>query len=300
MGVLRRTPPRRARRLVAGLAALALVGACSERDPERPGPSDTSGGGVVAGNFSTNCKRVHSSEDDPIVFPNNPGESHQHDFYGGDPALPDFSSVTYSQLRSAPTGCREPDDTALYWQPSLSLGGREIAPVPLNAYYRNDLDPARVVPFPPDLRIVAGDSTASADAPQDLKRVWWSCGRGGPPKQTTPIDCTGTPIGKVTAHVVFPQCWDGRSIDSADHRSHMAYPSAGRCSGSHPVQVPKLGLAFRWPIANGVGATLSCGSPYCLHADFINAWDQDQLAELVRECLVPDVNCNMLTAASDQ
>ena len=26
---------------------------------------------------------------------------------------------------------------------------------------------------------------------------------------------------------IFPSCWDGKSLDSADHKSHMAYPTAG-------------------------------------------------------------------------
>lgn len=37
--------------------------------------------------------------------------------------------------------------------------------------------------------------------------------------------------------VVFPSCWNGKDLDSPDHKSHMAYPSGvstGSCPQSHP------------------------------------------------------------------
>ncbi|WP_309624448.1 DUF1996 domain-containing protein [Methylibium sp.] len=41
--------------------------------------------------------------------------------------------------------------------------------------------------------------------------------------------------------VFFPQCWDGKNLDSPDHKSHMAYPSDGGCPRSHPVALPSHG-----------------------------------------------------------
>jgi hypothetical protein len=43
--------------------------------------------------------------------------------------------------------------------------------------------------------------------------------------------------------VVFPSCWDGKNVDSADHVSHMAYPDlvqAGECPETHPVRLITL------------------------------------------------------------
>src|SRR5258708_3236802 len=45
------------------------------------------------------------------------------------------------------------------------------------------------------------------------------------------------------AQIFFPSCWDGVNLDSADHKSHMAYPSQGDngdCPSSHPVQLIAL------------------------------------------------------------
>lgn len=52
--------------------------------------------------------------------------------------------------------------------------------------------------------------------------------------------------GGIRATVIFPSCWDGKNLDSPDHRSHMAYTPTGRalagdeCPVSHPVRVPQV------------------------------------------------------------
>jgi hypothetical protein len=47
------------------------------------------------------------------------------------------------------------------------------------------------------------------------------------------------------------RCWDGVNLDSPDHKSHIAYPTAGpasfhtdggACPASHPVKIPQLML----------------------------------------------------------
>lgn len=37
--------------------------------------------------------------------------------------------------------------------------------------------------------------------------------------------------------VFFPSCWNGKDLDSPDHKSHMAYPdgvNSGKCPPTHP------------------------------------------------------------------
>lgn len=47
-------------------------------------------------------------------------------------------------------------------------------------------------------------------------------------------------------------CWDGKNVDSADHKSHIAYPSSGTfestgpCPSSHPVRLPQLMYEIMW------------------------------------------------------
>jgi hypothetical protein len=86
-------------------------------------------------------------------------------------------------------------------------------------------------------------------------------------------------------HVLFPNCWNGVALDSADHQTHMAYSRAGRCPVTHPVAVPAIALVFRYPVAGGPDVTLASGGQFSAHADFVNAWRQGRLTALVEACL---------------
>ena len=73
-------------------------------------------------------------------------------------------------------------------------------------------------------------------------------------------------------HVRFPNCWDGGSLDSADHKSHMAYAMGRGCPSTHPVSVPAITQIYRYPTRGGDGFTLASGGQLSAHADFVNAW----------------------------
>ena len=77
---------------------------------------------------------------------------------------------------------------------------------------------------------------------------------------------------------------NGRSLDSVDHKRHMAYSRRGSCPASHPVPVPELSVVYQFQALPGVIA-LSSGSVLTLHADFINTWRQKPLEALVERCL---------------
>ena len=86
-------------------------------------------------------------------------------------------------------------------------------------------------------------------------------------------------------HVNFPSCWDGRNLDSENHKSHVAYPDRGRCPSRYPVALPAISLIYRYPTLGGPAATLASGGVYSGHGDFFNAWDQNTLQRLVDSCL---------------
>jgi len=52
--------------------------------------------------------------------------------------------------------------------------------------------------------------------------------------------------------IIFPTCWDGKNLDSPDHKSHMAYGQGsganggGACPSSHPVKVPQVMYELMW------------------------------------------------------
>jgi Domain of unknown function (DUF1996) len=114
-------------------------------------------------NFFSDCRFSHSAPDDPIVRPGLPGASHPHEFFGN------TSTDARSSLRSLlahGTTCLRKADTAAYWVPALYRNGHVVKPLDALIYYRiRSIDP--IHPFPPGLKIVAGN--AGATAPQSTE-----------------------------------------------------------------------------------------------------------------------------------
>jgi hypothetical protein len=244
------------------------------------GPSGRDMRSLVRVNFVSACGFSHRAPDDPIVFPQQPGRSHDHTFVGN--TSTNAASTVGSLLRSSST-CRRSGDTAAYWMPTLLVAGRAVEPRAATIYYRRrTLDPVHT--FPPGLRMIAGDARAAA--PQAGRVTFWSCGAlsGIPPSASVPT-CPNDRRTGLRLHVRFPDCWSGAGLDSADHQSHMAYSRRGRCPVSHPVAVPAIALIFRYPVSGGLDTTLASGGQYSAHADFFNAWNAEALDALVQGCL---------------
>jgi hypothetical protein len=275
--------------LAAGAAVVvaALVGpaafAGSKPDEQAGGVMRADLAGV---NFVETCRFSHSASDDPIVFPGKPGASHHHSFVGN--TTTDAFS-TFGSLRSGETTCRRAADTAAYWMPTLHEGETMIAPTAATIYYRRGTL-QEVETFPNGLRMIAGDAVASA--PQGLRITFWNCGvaAGVAPSSTIPT-CPSVRGSSLRLHVRFPSCWDGKSLDSADHKSHLAYAMRSRCPVTHPVAVPAITVIFRYPTLGGDDFSLASGGQYSAHADFFNAWNPGELKKLVNGCLNALVHC---------
>ncbi len=271
---------------VTTLAAAATVAAVG---------APTASAGAPGSYFLSLCQFSHRAADDPIVLPRAPGFSHDHSFVGN---VTTNAFSTDASLRKAGTSCTPQADTSAYWAPTLYADGRPVAPVKAAIYYRR-LTTAPVRPFPPGLRMVAGN--AHAFRPQSAAVTYWDCSllkttfygpNGGGSSAITAAASSTVPTcpqkAEVQLHVNFPACWDGKRLDSFDHRSHMAYARGGQCPAGHPVALPALSLVYMYP-ARAVDAArvimLSSGGQYSGHADFINAWNEQGLTKLVRGCL---------------
>jgi hypothetical protein len=253
-------------------ASLIAPIATSAAEPRPAGP----GGPLHDGIFLSVCRPSHVASDDPIVFPGDAGASHQHEFFGN---VTTNADSTYRSLLAGETTCRIAADTAAYWVPSLYADGVRVAPIRVNAYYLAGRGHGRIAPFPAGLKVIAGNGEASS--PQSLAITGWKCSGlqlGG--LSADPKTC---PAGRHDVLVIrFPDCWNGRDLDSADHRSHMAYRVRGACPAAYPVRVPRLSLNLHYDLPATTGLTLASGSIYSAHADFFNAWNQATLARLVR------------------
>jgi hypothetical protein len=277
---------------VVGLGAAVLVvaavlgPAAFAGRPKTGDERQISRAALVGVNFVENCRYSHQAPDDPIVFPGQPGASHQHTFVGNRTTNA-FSS--FGSLRSGGTTCLRQDDTAAYWVPALYQGSTEVLPVAATVYYRRGTL-AEVSPFPNNLRMIAGD--AKATSPQGMRVTFWSCGVvSGVDRSAEVPTCPETRGSFLRLHIRFPECWDGRRLDSADHKSHMAYAVRGQCPSTHPVEMPQITQIYRYPSRGGAGFALASGGVYSGHADFVNAWKPGALKKLVNDCLNALVHC---------
>jgi hypothetical protein len=259
--------------LASAVSAAAAVAAASG------GPTGRAGGQAPtygrAAYFAIGCGFSHRNQDDAIVFPNQPGRSHDHTYFGNTSTR---ASSTPASLRGSGTTCRLPEDTAAYWVPTLFSGSEAVRPLGATAYYiRRTNDAVRA--FPAGLKIVAG--SAAARSPQSLRVTSWSCGFRGREASSSIPTCFSNRRGGLRLQVNFPNCWDGSRLDGANHQSHMAYSSDGECPESHPVEVPALTIVVSYPVAGGAGLELASGGQFSGHGDFVNAWDQRTLEALV-------------------
>ena len=150
---------------MAAMPLLSIAGPASAGDES---------GKLRGNNFYANCRFSHTSNDDPIVYPGEPGRSHHHTFFGNK------STDAYStpaSLRMAGTTCKPRADRGAYWVPTLYQNGHEIRPSKGQFYYnlRSFTD---MHPFPVGLKIVAGNQHAHPPAVASCHLLGLRRGRG--------------------------------------------------------------------------------------------------------------------------
>ncbi len=250
-------------------------------------PSQAAGQGV----FSIHCSLSHSLMDDPIVLFGLPDASHLHEFFGN---ISTNAFSTYADMTASGTSCKFSKDTAGYWAPALvAPDGSVVHPSNMNAYYRATPAGGTFVAFPPDLRLIAGYPTVNTGT---NKILGYNC-QDSEPYSPVPIDCTTHKKHFLKAHIDFPNCWDGVSTDSPDHRSHVVYPVLKTCPADHPYKVPHLNVNITYPVTDARGYYLvsdmdkGVTDGRSLHSDFWNTWDQAALQDLVTNCLNAGKTC---------
>jgi hypothetical protein len=265
-------------RLLRAIAAIGIAGAMLVTAASAGEPLDRSPGGP-RGLFVVTCDFSHTNHDDPIVFPNEPGRSHEHAYFGN--RSTDAAS-TLQSLRAAPTTCSFLGDTAAYWVPALYAGGRSIDPSGARVVYAKRTY-GIVRPFPAGLKVIAGNPQART--PQSPRVTSWSCTSG---RVAGPVGAPRCPSGAdLVLRIDFPNCWNGKDLDSADHKRHMAYSVGLACPRTHRIPVPALQLQIAYPLGGAQPTGLASGGMVTAHADFLNGWDPALLKRWVDVYLNP-------------
>jgi hypothetical protein len=245
------------------------------------------------GAFRIPCSFSHMSFDDPIVYPGVPGAAHLHTFFGNT-ATSATSTADSIRTSGSSTCLGGTINRSAYWVPTMidTASGKPIVPDVAGIYYKQGytLNPPTIIqPLPAGLRMIAGDPTNSSPGSQV---ALFKC-IGGPNNSN---DHYGSSIpncdagAQVYQVIVFPQCWDGKNLDSPDHKSHMSYVvvapggSGYACPSSHPVALPEItfnviytvqtpNAALAWRLSSDTyDRSLPAG--YSSHADWFNGWEK--------------------------
>ncbi|MFF9038221.1 DUF1996 domain-containing protein [Streptomyces sp. NPDC014892] len=295
-------------------------------------PNAGNGGGQngSTGTFSTDCG-VNAgglfNSDNVIVAPGvSNGAHHFHDYVGnqGNNAF-----ASDEDLAAADTSCENPGDRSSYFWPVIRLqngtaeqdanapgGGIEgnageiVTPKEVTMTFvgspRGD-----VVEMPRLLRIITGDAKAFINGPANANASWSCTGfEDRQLKDKYPLCPSGSDVVRTFK---FQSCWDGRNIDSANHRTHVAFAAAdGSCAAGFkaiPQLVQRIVYDVDAPSLQDGGRTTPLFAvdsfPEQLHkavtdhGDFINVFDEDLMRAMV-DCINDGRECDAADLGGDQ
>lgn len=273
------------------------------------------------GVFRMTCAGGQITRDDLVAYPAQPGKSHLQQFFGNESAT---AYSTYASLRGGGNStCMSPVDRSHYSVPAMLDGrGNMVRPDFMTIAFKRRTasdttcqssgGTGSCIAFPNGLRFVFGYDPATPTERAGNPR--FSCegatAAGGEYSTITQIavNCPSQPsngvYNKLVATIDSPSCWDGKNLDSADHRSHMAYPADGwqsgvQCPSTHPFQIPALSLSIRYTVDDGLAnwrlssdEMVQGAQPgTTFRATWIGAWDNQVMGMWVQNCINKNLAC---------
>jgi hypothetical protein len=218
------------------------------------------------GTFTSQCGRnadgSHRNSDNFITSPGVTNAAHHtHDYVGNTST---DGNATDESLAAAGTTCRLGDKSTYFWpvirdittegddadQPGGGADGnlgKIITPSAVSIQFRGNAQ-AKVVPMPRFLRIVTGDAKTITNGPAN-SRAHWTC--SGTPNRFSATQYVLCPRGQLVQRVHdFAGCWNGTDLDSANHRTHVAFADSttGACpEGFKAIPQLRITLSYRVP-----------------------------------------------------
>ena len=290
-----------------------------------------------------NCDFAHSDYDDPIVYPGQDGAAHLHRFYGN--TLLDENTTAESLFTSGESSCQGNTlNRSAYWVPALlapaydpvtatrevdargepawkvvpAVVGNDDVAHEVFYYSAGVSDLTSIEPIPLGLKMIAGDHMGQPGAPQDTSIARWHCQSWMSDEATNPRWSASIPEcaapDRLRLDIFFPSCWNGTDLDSADHKSHMAYPiqtgALTVCPASHPVPLirvsyhyafgvlpdvydPQTGSSRGWRLASdSYDASPATPGGMSLHGDWFNGWHPEALQAVLDTCIKGGLDCH--------
>uniref|UniRef100_A0AAU2AGZ7 DUF1996 domain-containing protein n=1 Tax=Streptomyces sp. NBC_00093 TaxID=2975649 RepID=A0AAU2AGZ7_9ACTN len=278
-------------------------------------------GNASRGTFSTSCG-VNANglfnSDNVIVAPGvSNGAHHFHDYVGNQS---NNAFASDEDLAAAQTTCVDQGDKSSYFWPVLRLqngtqeqdagspgGGIEgnageiVTPEQVTMTFVGSPS-GEVVAMPRLLRIITGDAKAFVNGTANANASWSCTGfEDRQLKDKYPLCPQGSDVVRTFR---FQSCWDGTNIDSANHRTHVAFAdAAGNCPAGFraiPQLVQRIVYDVDAPSLRDGGRTIplfavdsfpeQLHKPVTDHGDFINVFDENLMREMV-DCINAGRQC---------
>ncbi|WP_153538240.1 DUF1996 domain-containing protein [Streptomyces sp. RB17] len=285
-------------------------------EPNPPQQADASRGSFTS-DCGVNANGLFNS-DNVIVAPGvSNGAHHFHDYVGNQS---NTAFASDDDLANADTSCVDKGDKSSYYWPVLRLqngtqerdagspgGGTEgnagqiVTPKQVTLTFTGN-PRGKVTAMPRLLRIITGDAKAFVNGPGNANASW-SC-TGHEDRQLKDKYPLCPPGSDVVRTFRFQSCWDGRNIDSANHRTHVAFTAPdGSCPAGFraiPQLVERIVYDVKAPSLQDGGRTVplfavdsfpeQLHKPVTDHGDFINVFDADLMRQVV-DCINSGRTC---------
>jgi hypothetical protein len=262
-----------------------------------------------AGSFTSPCgtnAEAHRNSDNFMVVPGKVnGAQHIHDYVGN---LSTNAFSTDESLAAAATTCTNGDKSTYFWpvlrntrvkgiDANADGGGLDgnvgeiLRPARAQLQFRGN-PTARVTAMPDHLAIMTGDAKAVTNGGTNAHAAWTCTGFEDRTTTKYPLCPQRSWLVRI---LDFPSCWDGKNLDSANHRTHVVFPQQdGSCSAGR-VALPQLRVTLIFDRPAGRGFAVDAFSdqqhnPVTDHADFMNLMPPAVMARAV-DCINTGRTC---------